>query len=105
MWLPHPEAFREKGLSPGLIQERQLSRWFPRALIAAEKTKLPQTPEEVPPGKDLALTRFGADGVVLRNRYELAEARGSPISRAVDDSIMVALERYETTNAALYPRS
>ena len=105
VWLLHVEAFREQGLSPGLIQEPQLSRWFPPALIAAEKTKLPQTPEELPPGKDLALTRFGADGVVLHNRYDLAEARGRPLFRAVDYSITTALERYETTTAALYPRS
>jgi hypothetical protein len=105
VWLLHVEAFREQGLSPGLIQEPQLSRWFPPALIEAEKKKLPQTPEEVPAGKDLALTRFGGDGVVLRNRYDLAEARGRTLSRAIDSSIETALERYETTTAALYPRS
>ena len=105
VWLLHVEAFREQGLSPGLIQEPQLSRWFPSALIEAEKKKLPQTPEETPAGKDLALTRFGPDGVVLRNRYDLAEAGGRPLSRAIDYSIETALERYETTTAALYPRS
>ncbi|MBE0527773.1 MAG: hypothetical protein IH629_01040, partial [Thermoleophilia bacterium] len=105
VWLLHVEAFREQGLSPGLIQEPQLSQWFPPALVEAEKKKLPRTPEEAPPGKDLALTTFGADGVVLRNRYDLAEARGRPLSRAIDYSIETALERYETTTAALYPRS
>ena len=105
VWLLHVEAFREQGLSPGLIQEPRLSRWFPPALVEAERKKLPQTPEEAPAGKDLALTRFGDDGVVLRNRYDLAEARGRPLSRAIDYSIETALERYETTTAALYPRS
>ncbi len=105
VWFLHVEAFRKQGLSPGLIQEPQLSRWFPPALIETERKKLPQTPEVVPPGKDLALTTFGADGVVLRNRYDLAEARGRPLSRAIDYSIETALERYETTTAALYPRS
>ncbi|HET6496054.1 MAG TPA: hypothetical protein VFH61_11910, partial [Thermoleophilia bacterium] len=105
VWFLHVEAFRKQGLSPGLIQEPQLSRWFPQALIETERKKLPRTPEEVPPGKDLALTTFGADGVVLRNRYDLAEARGRPLSRAIDYSVETALERYETTTAALYPRS
>ncbi len=105
VWLLHVEAFREQGLSPGLIQEPQLSRWFPPALVEAEKKKLPQTPEEAPAGKDLALKRFGDAGVVLRNRYDLEEARGRPLSRAIDYSIETALERYETTTAALYPRS
>ena len=105
VWFLHVEAFREQGLSLGLVQDKRLSRWFPRALIAAEKKKLPRTQDELPPGKDLALTKFGADGVVLRNRYDLAEDRGRPLSRAIDYSIATALERYETTSAALYPRS
>lgn len=105
VWFIHVEAFRKQGLSPGLIQEEELSRWFPAALIAAEKKKLPQTAADVPPGRDLALTHFGADGVVLRNRYDLAEERGRPLSRAIDWSIETALKRYATTTAALDPRS
>ena len=105
VWFLHVEAFREQGLSLGLVQDKRLSRWFPRTLIAAEKEKLPRTQDELPPGKDLALTRFGADGVVLRNRYDLAEDRGRPLSRAIDYSIATALERYATTTPALYPRS
>lgn len=105
VWFIHVEAFRKQGLSAGIVQEKRLSRWFPPALIRAEKKKLPQTQAEVPAGKDLARTRYGADGAVLRNRYDLAEARGRPRSRAIDHSIATALERYATTTAALYPRS
>jgi hypothetical protein len=105
VWFVHVEAFREQGLSPGLVQDETLSHWFPPALIAREKKKLPRSRNEVPPGRDLALTRFGADGVVFRNRYDLAEDRGRRLSHAIDCSIRTALERYDTTTAALYPRS
>ena len=44
VWLLHVEAFREQGLSPGLVQEPQLSRWFPPALIETERKKLPRPP-------------------------------------------------------------
>jgi hypothetical protein len=105
VWFLHVEAFREQGLSPGLLQDERLSRWFPPALIDSERKKLPRSAAEVPKGRDLALTRFGPDGVVLRNRYDIAEARGRPLSRAIDWSIETALERYATTEPALNPRS
>ena len=105
VWFLHVEAFRAQGLSPGLIQDESLSRWFPRALIDSERKKLPRSAEEVPKGRDLALTRFGPDGVVLRNRYDIAEERGRPLSRALDWSIATVLERYATTQPELYPRS
>ena len=105
VWFLHVEAFRKQGLSPGLLQDESLSRWFPAALIESERKKLPKSRAEVPEGRDLALTRFGSDGVVLRNRYDIAEERGRSLSDAVDGSIKTALERYATTEAALYPRS
>ena len=105
VWFLHVEAFRKQGLSPGILQDESLSRWFPPALIASERKKLPQSPAEVPKARDLALTRFAPDGVVLRNRYDIAEERGRPLSRSIDWSIETALERYATTEAALNPRS
>ena len=105
VWLLHVEAFRKQGLSPGLLQDESLSRWFPAALIESERKKLPQSPAEVPTARDLALTRFAPDGVVLRNRYDIAEERGRPLSRSIDWSIETALERYATSEASLYPRS
>ncbi len=105
VWFLHVEAFRKQGLSPGLLQDESLSRWFPAGLIESERTKLPKSLAEVPKARDLALTRFGPDGVVLRNRYDIAEERGRPLSRSVDWSIETALKRYATTDAALYPRS
>ena len=105
VWFLHVEAFRKQGLSPGLLQDESLSRWFPPALIESEREKLPRSPAEVPKGRDLALTRFGSDGVVLRNRYDIAEERGRSLSDAIDGSIKTALERYATTEAALHPRS
>lgn len=105
VWFIHVEAFREQGLSPGLLQEPELSRWFPPELIATEKEKLPQTAAEAPKGIDLALTRFARDGVVLRNRYDIAAKKGRTLARALDWSIDTALERYATTSPALFPRS
>ena len=105
VWFLHVEAFREQGLSPGLVQDGRLSRWFPSALIAAEKKKLPQTEAELPKGTDLALTTYGADGVVLRNRYDIAAEKGRTLKRALAWSIDQALERYKTTSPALFPRS
>jgi hypothetical protein len=105
VWFLHVEAFRKQGLSPGLLQDESLSRWFPPTLIASERKKLPQSPAEVPKTRDLALTRFGPDGVVLRNRYDIAEERGRLLSRSIDWSINTALERYATSEAALNPRS
>jgi len=105
VWFLHVEAFRKQGLSPGLLQDEILSRWFPGGLIESERTKLPRSAEEVPKGRDLALTRFGPDGVVLRNRYDIAEERGRPLSRALDWSIATVVERYATTEPELYPRS
>jgi len=105
VWFIHVEAFREQGLSMGLIQDERLSRWLPPALVAAEREKLPVTTAGLPKGRDLALTRYGPDGVVLRNRYDLAVERGRRLSRSVDFSIDAALERYATTTPALFPRS
>jgi hypothetical protein len=107
VWFIHVEAFRQQGLSLGLLQDKDLSRWFPASLIASERKKLPTAPAQLPTrrARDLALTEVGPDGAVLRNRYDLAEERGKPLSRAVDSSIKAALERYATTEAALYPRS
>ena len=105
VWFLHVEAFRKQGLSPGLLQDESLSRWFPAGLIESERNKLPQSPAEVPKARDLALTRFAPDGVVLRNRYDIAQERGRPLSRSIDWSIQTALERYATTEAALNPRS
>lgn len=103
VWFIHVEAFREQGLSPTLVRDRRLNRWFPPSLVAAERAKLSVT--DTQKGRDLALTRYGADGVVLRNRYDLAVERGRTLKRALDWSIDTALERYATTSAALYPRS
>lgn len=105
IWFLHVEAFRKQGLSAGILQDESLSRWFSPSLIESEGRKLPTSPAEVPKARDLALTRFAPDGAVLRNRYDIAEKRGRPLSRAIDWSIQTALERYATTEAALYPRS
>jgi hypothetical protein len=105
VWFLQVEAFRKQTLSPGLLQDASLSRWFPASLIESERKSLPQTPAEVPKARDLALTEFGPDGVVLRNRYDIAEERGRRLSRAIDFSIETALARYATTESALYPRS
>lgn len=105
VWFLHVEAFREQGLSPGLVQDERLSRWFPADLIAAERKKLPQTEAELPKGTDLALTTFSSDGVVLRNRYDIAQENGRTLERALAWSIDQALERYATTSPALFPRS
>jgi len=105
VWFLHVEAFREQGLSPGLVQDERLSRWFPSDLVAAEKKKLPQTEAELPKGTDLALTTYGPDGVVLRNRYDIAAEKGRTLKHALAWSIDQALERYATTSPALYPRS
>ncbi len=105
VWLLHVEAFREQGLSPGLVQDERLSHWFPSGLIAAEKKKLPQTEAELPEGTDLALTTYGPDGVVLRNRYDIAVEKGRTLKHALAGSIDQALERYATTSPALFPRS
>ena len=105
VWFLHVEAFREQGLSPGLIQEPELSRWFPPELIAAERKKLPQTGAALPKGTDLALTQFASDGVVLRNRYDIAAEKGRTLKHALAWSIDTALERYATSGPALYSRS
>ncbi len=105
VWFLHVEAFRKQGLSPGLLQDESLSRWFPPSLVASERKKLPTSPAEVPLSRDLALTSFGPDGVVLRNRYDIAEERGQSLPQAIAWSIDKALARYATTEAALSPRS
>jgi hypothetical protein len=105
IWFVHVEAFREQGLSVGLIQDERLSRYFPDELIATEREKLPTTKEEMPAGRDLALTTYGPDGVVLRNRYDIRAGQGYTLERALDWSVSRALERYATTTPALDPRS
>jgi len=105
VWFIHVEAFREQGLSMGLIQDGRLSHWLPPALVASEREKLPKTAADVPKGRDLALTRYGPDGAVLHNRYDLAVERGRRLSHSVDCSIDAALKRYATTTPALFPRS
>ena len=42
---------------------------------------------------------------MLRNRYDVVEERGRPLSRSVDGSIKPAFERYATTDAALESRA
>lgn len=105
VWFVHVEAFRVQGLSPGLVQDRALARWFPASLVAAERGKMPVTREEAPKGRDLDLTEFGPDGAVLKNRYDVAVEHGRTLKRALDWSIGEALERYRTTSPALFPRS
>jgi hypothetical protein len=105
VWVLHVEAFREQGLSPGLVQEERLSTWFPPELVAAEKARLPQTAAELPKGTDLALTAFGSDGVTLRNRYDIAAAKGRTLRNALKWSIDTALARYESGSPALFSRS
>jgi hypothetical protein len=105
VWFVHVEAFREQGLSFGLVQDPELARWFPPALVAAQRGELPQTQAEAPAARDLARTTYSRDGAVLQNRYDLDAARGRTLRRAVDWSIATALERYETTSPALFPRS
>ena len=105
VWFLHVEAFRKQGLSPGLIQEPELSRWFPPELVAAEQEKLPRTEADLPKGTDLAVTRFAGDGVVVRNRYDIAAEKGRTLKHALAWSIDTALERYASSSPALYPRS
>ena len=105
VWFVHVEAFRKQGLSPGIVQDKSLSRWFPDSLIASQRKKLPTSAAQVPKGRDLALTRFGADGVTLRNRYDIAEADGRTLSRAIDYSIRTAKTRYATSTPTLHSRS
>ncbi|MEZ5126384.1 MAG: SGNH/GDSL hydrolase family protein [Thermoleophilia bacterium] len=105
VWFAHVEAFREQGLSAGIVQDERLSRWFPEEMIAAAAAKLPHTAAEAPKGNDLRLTTFGPDGVVLHNRYDDLEAGGRTLDRALKWSINLALKRYATTTAALDPRS
>jgi hypothetical protein len=105
LWFIHVEAFRAQGLSVGLIQDERLSPFFPGALIAREREKLPRTTAEMPAGRDLALTAYGADGVVLRNRYDIRAEKGYKLERALAWSVDRALERYATTTPALDPRS
>lgn len=105
VWFLHVEAFRKQGLSPGLIQEPELSRWFPPELVAAERAKLPRTEADLPKGTDLALTQFASDGVVVRNRYDIAAEKGRTLKHALAWSIDTALKRYATSSPALYARS
>lgn len=105
VWFVHVEAFREQGLSPGLVQEPRLAQWFPEFMLAAARAKLPRTAEEAPKGNDLKLTTFAEDGVVVRNRYDISLARGRTLKRALAWSTDRALERYATTTPALDPRS
>ena len=105
VWFIHVEAFRAQGLSVGLIQDRRLSRYFPERLIAAERAKLPRTAADMPAGRDLALTTYGPDGLVLRNRYDVRADGGYTLDRALAWSIARATERYRTTTPALDRRS
>ncbi|HQG03818.1 MAG TPA: hypothetical protein PK838_05800 [Thermoleophilia bacterium] len=105
VWFIHVEAFRKQGLSVGLVQDARLSRYFPDDLIAAEREKLPRTKAQMPAGRDLALTTYGPDGVVLRNRYDIRAEDGYTLDRALAWSIDRATERYATTTPALDPRS
>jgi hypothetical protein len=105
VWFVHVEAFREQGLSVGLIQDERLSPYFPDWLIEAEREKLPTSEEEMPAGRDLELTRYGTDGVVLRNRYDIRAEQGYTLERALAWSVNRAVDRYATTTAALDPRS
>ncbi len=105
LWFVHVEAFRAQGLSVGLIQDERLSPYFPDALLDRERQKLPRTEAEMPAGRDLALTIYGPDGVVLRNRYDIRADRGYKLERALAWSVNLVLERYATTTPALDPRS
>lgn len=105
LWFVHVEAFRAQGLSVGLVQDPRLSQFFPDALIAEERLKLPRTAEEMPAGRDLALTTYAPDGVVLRNRYDIRAERGYKLERGLAWAVDRALKRYATTTPALDPRS
>jgi len=105
VWFIHVEAFRAQGLTFGLIQDERLSQFFPAALIAREREKVPRTEAEIPDRKDLNLTTYGADGVVLRNRYDIRLENGYTLDRGLEWSVNKAVERYATTTPALDPRS
>jgi hypothetical protein len=105
LWFIHVEAFRAQGLSVGLVQDERLSCYFPKALIEREREKLPRTAAEMPERRDLELTTYGPDGVVLRNRYDIRREKGYTLDRALDWAVDKALERYSATTPALDPRS
>jgi hypothetical protein len=105
LWFIHVEVFRAQGLSVGLIQDERLSPFFPEALLAREREKLPRTEAEMPVGRDLALTTYGPDGVVLRNRYDIRVEEGVKLERRVACAVKRALDRYATTTPALDPTS
>jgi hypothetical protein len=105
LWFIHVEAFRAQGLSAGLIQDERLSPFFPDALIARERQKLPRSAAEMPSGRDLEMTTYGPDGVVLRNRYDIRVEKGYKLERGVAWAVKRALERYATTTPALDPTS
>jgi hypothetical protein len=101
----HVESFRAQGLSAGLVQDPRLSAAFPEKLLAAEGERLPATLAQLPPGRDLALTEYGADGLVLHNRYDSRRENGYPLEKALAWSIERARERYARTSPALDPRA
>lgn len=105
VWFIHVEAFRAQGLSVGLVQDERLSRFFPEELVAAESEKLPTSAAEMPAGRDLELTTYGPDGVVLRNRYDIRAENGYTLDRALAWSVARATERYQTTTPALDARA
>lgn len=105
VWFVQVEAFRAQGLSVGLVQDDRFSRFFPEELIAREREKLPRTPDEMPAGRDLALTTYGPDGAVLRNRYDVAVEQGRTLPQALAWSINTVAERYATSPPALDPRA
>ena len=106
VWFVHVEAFREQGLSVGLIQDERLSRYFPDELIAAERDEAADHQ-----GRDARRAATSRSPPTARTASSCATAttsapeQGYTLARALDWSVNTAIERYATTTPALDPRS
>jgi hypothetical protein len=90
VWSIHVSTLMVRDLSPGLIQDRRLSRYLPTSLLLRQAALLPTSPDKVPDKGRTSSTKYAPDGAVISDSYDRAEARG----RTLEESLQADIPRY-----------
>jgi hypothetical protein len=95
IWGIQNSTMSERELEAGLVQDRRLNQYLPRALLREQGVLLPRTPDKVPKASPADWRKYSRDGVVLWNNYDKYEADGRTLERSLKIYIKRALQKQQ----------